>query len=182
MIKRKGYFLAAILFGLSFMTACSKNLMPPEVLGGKADSVGEQMSQSNDPGSPGGAGKGFGIEGGGSGSGFLSEEDVGESARSGNFGEGGSGSDGDRSEGDPPSPKFPDLADSPTSSSDKNPEPLPPPSIPNPLPAPPGLPGSLDWLICSPTESAFPPKTSGGIRFLEQAVIKLKPNKIAARK
>ena len=90
MIKRNGYFLAAILFGLSVTTACSKNLMPPEGLGGTA-SVGSQMSQSGDSrsGGRGDAGRGFGIDGE-SGSGFLSEENVGESARSGGFSPGGS--------------------------------------------------------------------------------------------
>ena len=95
MIKRNGYFLAAILFGLSVTAACSKNLMPPEGLGDTA-SVGSQMSQSDDSrsGGRGGAGRGFGIDGE-SGSGFLSEENVGESARSGGFSPGGSdGSDG----------------------------------------------------------------------------------------
>jgi len=92
MIKRNGYFLAAILFGLSVTTACSKNLMPPEGLGGTA-SVDSQMGQSGDSrsgiGSRGDAGRGFDI-GGESGSGFLSEENVGESARSGGFSPGGS--------------------------------------------------------------------------------------------
>ncbi len=90
MIKRNGYFLAAVLFGLSVTTACSKNLMPPEGLGGTA-SVGSQMGQSGDSqsGSRGDAGRGFGIDGE-SGSGFLSEENVGESARSGGFSPGGS--------------------------------------------------------------------------------------------
>ncbi len=95
MIKRNGYFLAAILFGLSVTTACSKNLMPPEGLDGTA-SVGSQMSQSGDSrsGGRGDAGRGFGINEE-SGSGFLSEENVGESARSGGFSPGGSdGSDG----------------------------------------------------------------------------------------
>jgi peptidoglycan-associated lipoprotein len=87
MIKRNGYFLAAILFGLSVTAACSKNLMPPEGLDGTA-SVGSQMSQSDD-GGRGNAGRGFGIDGE-SGSGFLSEENVGESARSGGFSPGGS--------------------------------------------------------------------------------------------
>ena len=90
MIKRNGYFLAAILFGLSVTTACSKNLMPPEGLDGTA-SVGSQMSQSGDSrsGGRGDAGRGFGIDGEG-GSGFLSEENVGESARSGGFSPSGS--------------------------------------------------------------------------------------------
>jgi len=92
MIKRNGYFLAAILFGLSVTTACSKNLMPPEGLGGTA-SVDSQMGQSGDSrsgiGSRGDAGRGFDIDGK-SGSGFLSEENVGESARSGGFSPGGS--------------------------------------------------------------------------------------------
>ena len=95
MIKRNGYFLAAVLFGLSVTAACSKNLMPPEGLGGTA-SVGSQMSQSGDSrsGGRGDAGRGFGIDGE-SGSGFLSEENVGESARSGGFSPGGfGGSDG----------------------------------------------------------------------------------------
>ena len=96
MIKRNGYFLAAILFCLSVTAACSKNLMPPEGLGDTA-SVGSQMSQSGDSrsGGRGDAGRGFGIDGE-SGSGFLSEENVGESARSGGFSPGGSagGSDG----------------------------------------------------------------------------------------
>ena len=95
MIKRNGYFLAAILFCLSVTAACSKNLMPPEGLGGTA-SVGSQMSQSSDSprsGGGGGAGRGFGIDGE-SGSGFLSEENVGESARSRGFSPGGSGGSG----------------------------------------------------------------------------------------
>ena len=94
MIKRNGYFLAAILFCLSVTAACSKNLMPPEGLGGTA-SVGSQMSQSGDSrsGDRGDAGRGFGIDGE-SGSGFLSEENVGESARSGGFSPGGSGGSG----------------------------------------------------------------------------------------
>ena len=95
MIKRNGYFLAAILFGLSVTAACSKNLMPPEGLGDTA-SVGSQMSQSGDSrsGGRGDAGRGFGINEE-SGSGFLSEENVGESARSGGFSPGGfGGSDG----------------------------------------------------------------------------------------
>ena len=97
MIKRNGYLLTAVLFGLSFMTACSKNLMPPEGLDGAAP-VGSQMSQSSDSrggagdGAGGGAGRGFNIteQGSGSGSGFLTEENVGESARSGGFSSGGS--------------------------------------------------------------------------------------------
>jgi len=95
MIKRNGYFLAAILFCLSVTAACSKNLMPPEGLGDTA-SVGSQMSQSGDSrsGGRGDAGRGFGINEE-SGSGFLSEENVGESARSGGFSPGGfGGSDG----------------------------------------------------------------------------------------
>ena len=98
MIKRNGYFLAAILFGLSVTTACSKNLMPPEGLDGTT-SVGSPMSsQFKDSDSDSGsAGSGFNIreQGDGSGSGFFAEENVGESARSGGFSPGGSdGSDG----------------------------------------------------------------------------------------
>jgi peptidoglycan-associated lipoprotein len=68
--------------------------MPPEGLDGTA-SVGSQMSQSSDSrsGGRGDAGRGFGIDGE-SGSGFLSEENVGESARSGGFSPGGSGGSG----------------------------------------------------------------------------------------
>ena len=89
MIKRNGYFLAAILFGFSFMTACSKNLMPPEGL--DTASVGSQMSPSKGSGSSAGGGAGRGFQGGnGSGSGFLAEENVGESARSGRFSSDGS--------------------------------------------------------------------------------------------
>ena len=88
MIKRNGYLLTAVLFGLSFMTACSKNLMPPEGLDGAA-SVGSQMSQSGG-GAGGSAGRGFNTGEQGSGSGFLTEESVGESARSGGFSSGGS--------------------------------------------------------------------------------------------
>ena len=89
MIKSKAYLLTVVLFGLSFMTACSKNLMPPEGLDG-ATPVGSQMSQSSQP--EGGAGSGFNVteQGSGSGSGFLTEENVGESARSGGFSSGGS--------------------------------------------------------------------------------------------
>ena len=107
MIKRNGYLLAAVLFGLSFMTACSKNLMPPEGLDATAP-VSTQMSSSSDPrggagDSRGDAGPGFNItEQERSGSGFLdpgfniTEENVGESARSGDFvpgGPNGAGSD-----------------------------------------------------------------------------------------
>jgi len=109
MIKRNGYLLAAVLFGLSFMTACSKNLMPPEGLDATAP-VSSQMNSSSDPrgdagGSKGGAGPGFNVteqeSGSGSGSltdrGFnIAEENVGESARSGDFvpgGPNGAGSD-----------------------------------------------------------------------------------------
>ena len=109
MIKRNGYLLAAVLFGLSFMTACSKNLMPPEGLDATAP-VSSQMSSSSDPrggagDSKGAAGRGFNIteQESGSGSGFLAdrgfnitEENVGESARSGDFvpgGPNGAGSD-----------------------------------------------------------------------------------------
>ena len=65
MIKRNGYLLAAVLFGLSFMTACSKNLMPPEGLDATAP-VSSQMSSSSDPkggagDSKGAAGRGFNI-------------------------------------------------------------------------------------------------------------------------
>ena len=89
------------------MTACSKNLMPPEGLGASssAASVGSQMSESKGSVSgsgSGNAGRGFDIQEesvrGGS-SGFVGEESVGESARSGNFGSGGSGSDGSGSGG-----------------------------------------------------------------------------------
>jgi len=98
MIKRNGYFLAAILFGLSVTTACSKNLMPPEGLDGTT-SVGSPMSsQFKDSDSDSGsAGSGFNIreQGDGRDSGFFAEENVGESARSGGFSPGGSdGSDG----------------------------------------------------------------------------------------
>ena len=95
MIKRNGYLLTAILFGLSFMTACSKNLMPPEGLDGAAP-VSSQMSQSSDSrggagsGAGDGAGRGFNITEQGSGPGFLTEENVGESARSGGFSSDGS--------------------------------------------------------------------------------------------
>ncbi len=76
MIKKNGYMLITVLFAFSFMAACSKNLMPPEGLDTTA-SVSSQMSQSSD--SRGGAG-------GGAGSGFnITEENVGESARSGDF-------------------------------------------------------------------------------------------------
>ena len=95
MIKRNSYLLAAVLFGLSFMTGCSKNLMPPEGLDATAP-VSSQMSSSSNPrGDVGGdAGRGFNITEQGSGSGFLTEENVGESARSGGFVTGGSNGTG----------------------------------------------------------------------------------------
>ena len=119
MNKRNGYFLAAVLFGLIFTAACSKNLMPPEGLDATA-SVGSQMSQSKeskeskesrDSGGTGGAGQGFNIQEQDSEvrSGFLTEESVGESARSGGFitsepdgsaPDGGSGSGSGSSSGD----------------------------------------------------------------------------------
>jgi len=85
------------------MTACSKNLMPPEGLGASssAASVGSQMSESKGSGS-GNAGRGFDIQEESEkdrSSGFVGEENVGESARSGNFGSGGSGSGGPGSGG-----------------------------------------------------------------------------------
>ena len=91
MIKRNGYFLAAVLFGLSVTTACSKNLMPPEGLDGTT-SVGSPMSSQLKDSDSGSAGSGFNIreQGDGSGSGFFAEENVGESARSGGFSPGGS--------------------------------------------------------------------------------------------
>ena len=105
MIKRNGYLLGAVLFGLSFMTACSKNLMPPEGVDATTP-VSSQMSSSSDPrGGAGDSGRGFNIteQESGSGSGFLAdrgfnitEENVGESARSGDFvpgGPNGAGSD-----------------------------------------------------------------------------------------
>ena len=94
MNKRNSYFLAAVVFGLSFTVACSKNLMPPEGLDATA-SVGSQMSQPKESGDRdrdrdidrGDAGSGFNIQEQDSGisSGFLTEESVGESARSGGF-------------------------------------------------------------------------------------------------
>ena len=106
MIKRNGYLLTAVLFGLSFMTACSKNLMPPEGLDATAP-VSSQMSSSSDPeggaggGAGGSAGRGFNIveQESGSGSGFLTEENVGESARSGGFVSSGPNSSGPNSSG-----------------------------------------------------------------------------------
>jgi len=99
MIRRNVYLLTAVLFGLSFMTACSKNLMPPEGLDATSP-VSSQMSSSTDPrgggagDSRGDAGPGFNIveQESGSGSGFLTEENVGESARSGGFVSSGPGS------------------------------------------------------------------------------------------
>jgi peptidoglycan-associated lipoprotein len=94
MINKNGYVLAAAIFSLSFMTACSKNLMPPEGLDGTT--LSSQTTQSGGStgsmGSEGNAGSGFNIQerDGRSGSGFLSEENVGESARSGEFGSSGS--------------------------------------------------------------------------------------------
>jgi peptidoglycan-associated lipoprotein len=82
MIKRNGYFLAAILFSLSFTSACSKNLMPPGGLGSQMSGTNESSS-----GSSGNAGRGFGIQE--RNEGFVSEENVGESARSGEFGSSG---------------------------------------------------------------------------------------------
>ena len=94
MTKRNSYFLAAVVFGLSFTVACSKNLMPPEGLDATA-SVGSQMSQPKESGDRdrgrdidrGDAGSGFNIQEQDSGisSGFLTEESVGESARPGGF-------------------------------------------------------------------------------------------------
>ena len=103
MMNRKIFALVVFLFGLSLMAACSKNLMPPEGL--ETAAVDSQLSQSKDSRSS----KGFNIGERGSGesgrfntesegfnvreqgsdgssSGFLTEEDVGESARSGEFG------------------------------------------------------------------------------------------------
>ena len=86
MINKNGYLLTAALFSLSFMTACSKNLMPPEGLDGTT--LSSQTTQSGGSGGSGGkAGSGFNIgeQDSRSGSGFLTEESVGESARSGEF-------------------------------------------------------------------------------------------------
>jgi peptidoglycan-associated lipoprotein len=77
------------------MTACSKNLMPPEGLDGTM--LSSHTTQSQSGGSEGKAGSGFNIaeqdssgfnfaeQDSRSGSGFLTEESVGESARSGEF-------------------------------------------------------------------------------------------------
>ena len=100
MINKNGYLLTAVFFSLIFMTACSKNLMPPEGLDGTT--LSSQSTQSGDSvgsaarsGSAGrgSAGSGFNIteQDSRSGSGFLSEESVGEQARSGDFGSNGSG-------------------------------------------------------------------------------------------
>jgi peptidoglycan-associated lipoprotein len=95
MINKNGYLLTAAIFTLSFMTACSKNLMPPEGLDGTT--LSSQTTQSGGSGGSGGkAGSGFNIgeQDSRSGSGFLTEESVGESARSGEFMTGGpNGSD-----------------------------------------------------------------------------------------
>ena len=90
MINKNGYLLTAVFFSLIFMTACSKNLMPPEGLDGTTLS-----SQSGNSGSSSGSSGG---SGGGSGSGFLIDENVGESARSGEFKSSGPNGSGDRSE------------------------------------------------------------------------------------
>ena len=89
MMNRKIFGLVVFLFGLSLMSACSKNLMPPEGL--DIAPVGSQMSKSKDSGSSkglnigeGSSGEGFSIrEDVGGSPGFLTEEDVGEFARSG---------------------------------------------------------------------------------------------------
>jgi peptidoglycan-associated lipoprotein len=84
MIKKNGYLLTAVLFSLSFMTACSKNLMPPEGLEGTTLS-GQTTQSGNSAVSGEKDGRSGAGSGSGSGSGFLSEENVGESARSGEF-------------------------------------------------------------------------------------------------
>jgi peptidoglycan-associated lipoprotein len=95
MINKNGYLLTAVFFSLIFVTACSKNLMPPEGLDGTT--LSSQSTQSEDSvgsaAGSGSAGSGFNTaeQDGRSGSGFLSEESVGESARSGDFGSNGSG-------------------------------------------------------------------------------------------
>ena len=86
MINKNGYLLTAVLFSLTFMTACSKNLMPPEGLDGTTLSSQAGNSGSDSSGSSG------------SGSGFLIDENVGESARSGEFKSSGPNGSGDRSE------------------------------------------------------------------------------------
>jgi peptidoglycan-associated lipoprotein len=91
MINKNGYLLTAALFTLSFMTACSKNLMPPEGLDGTT--LSSQSSQSSQSGQSG--------QSGSSGSGFLNEESVGESARSGEFITSGPNGSGGGSAGEP---------------------------------------------------------------------------------
>ena len=91
MINKNGYLLTAALFTLSFMTACSKNLMPPEGLDGTT--LSSQSSQSGQSGQSGNSGS--------SGSGFLNEESVGESARSGEFITRGPNGSGGGSAGEP---------------------------------------------------------------------------------
>ena len=85
MINKNGYLLTASLFSLIFMAACSKNLMPPEGLDGTT--LSSQSEKSGKSGSSGSAGPGF-----------LTEENVGESARSGEFQTRGPNGSGDRSE------------------------------------------------------------------------------------
>ena len=103
MMNRKIFALVVFLFGLSLMAACSKNLMPPEGL--ETAAVDSQLSQSKDSRSSKGfnigergsgesgrfntESEGFNVREQGSGggsSGFLTEEDVGESAKLGEFG------------------------------------------------------------------------------------------------
>ena len=96
-MNRKVLGVMIFVFGLVLTSACSKNLMPPESarLGGEITASEMAGSSSAGDSTGGSAGRGFGIDTDGGDSRFFREENVGESASSGNFATGGfSGSDG----------------------------------------------------------------------------------------
>ena len=103
-MNRKVLSMMVFLVGLALMSACSKNLMPPEsaILG---DAIAEsEMTESSAGGSASSssAGRGFSVNADEGGSGFIQDENVGESASSGNFTAdrfSGSGSSGSGSSG-----------------------------------------------------------------------------------
>jgi len=90
-MNRKALSIMVCFFWLSLMSACSKNLMPPEAGQLAGSPTSSEMAESVSSNSRGSAGKGFGITGEES-SGFIREENVGESASSSTgSGTGGSG-------------------------------------------------------------------------------------------
>jgi len=96
-MNRKVLGVMIFVFGLVLTSACSKNLMPPESarLGGEITASEMTGSSSAGDSTGGSAGRGFNIDTDEGDSRFFREENVGESASSGNFTTGGLSGSGD---------------------------------------------------------------------------------------